>query len=296
MKLFKKEKIGSRRIITLFGMKFEYNTAKKYKFEKVTESGINETPRNPRLIVSLTSFPARIPSLYITLSSLLQQTMKPDMVILWLAREQFPNLENDLPESILKLQEFGLTIRWYHDIRPYKKLIPALLKFPEDIIITVDDDVFYDKKMVELLYNSYLESPENIHCHRITKISLKNGKIKAKPKKCYNKPSFANKLVGVGGVLYPPHSLYKDIANEQLFMKLAPTNDDIWFWLMAVMNDTKIVQIPHNIDEPVELEETQSGPRLCQINDNGENLFYVQLKNVFNHYDGLREKVFADMK
>lgn len=294
MRLFEKEKIGSRRIITLCGLKFEYNTARSYKYKEVTEFGLTDTPRNPRIIISLTSFPARIPTLHITLSSLLRQTTKPDMVVLWLAREQFPNLENDLPKEILRLQEFGLTIKWHHDIRSYKKLIPSLIKFPEDIIITADDDIFYDQNLVELLYKSYLEEPKLIHCHRITKIFLRRGIIKAKPKKCYKRPSFANKLVGVGGVLYPPHSLYKDAARENLFMELAPTNDDIWFWLMAVMNDTKIKQIAHNIDVPIEIEETQTGPCLCQVNDNGENLFYVQLDNVFNHYEGLREKVLGD--
>lgn len=294
MKFFSKEKIGSRRIISILGLKFEYNTAKNYDHKTVDKIGVTETPRETRIIVSLTSFPARIPTLHITLSSLLRQTLKPDMVVLWLAREQFLDLEKDLPEEVLRLREFGLTIKWYHDIRPYKKLIPALIKFPEDIIITVDDDIFYDTRLVELLYNSYLKEPELIHCHRITKITLRDGKFKAKPKKCYKQPSFANKLVGVGGVLYPPHSLYKDVTNEKLFMELAPTNDDIWFWLMAVMNGTRITQIPHNINEPIEIEETQSGPCLCQVNDNGENLFYVQLDNVLTHYEGLREKVVAD--
>ena len=296
MLLFKKEKLGSKRIIHFCGLKFQYDTAKKYDYKEVKELGITENKRDEKLIISLTSFPARIPTLHITLSSLLQQTVKPDMVVLWLATEQFPNGENDLTPEVLRLKDFGLTIKWYHDIKPYKKLIPALLEFPNDAIITVDDDVFYDKTMVERLYKSYKEYPHYINCHRITKISLKNGKIKAKPKKCYRNPSFANKLVGVGGVLYPPKSLYKDITNEELFMKLAPTNDDIWFWLMAVLNDTKIIQIKNNNDEPIEIAETLNGPCLCQVNDNGENLFYVQLENMFNHYEGLREKVLNDIQ
>lgn len=296
MKLFTKEKAGTRRIINICGLRFEYNTAQKYNYIPVTENGLTETPRKTKLIVSLTSFPERIPTLHICLSSLLQQTVKPDMLILWLAKEQFPNLETDLPERILRLKEFGLTIRWCNNTRPYKKLIPTLKEYPNDIIITVDDDVFYKKDMVEKLYASYHKFPACINCHRITKISIKKGKIKAKPKKCYPHPSFANKLVGIGGVLYPPGSLHKDITNENLFMQLAPTNDDIWFWLMAVMNETRIIQIKNNNDEPAEIEETLNGPCLCQINDHGENLFDIQLENVLNHYPGLREKIIADMR
>ena len=106
MKLFTKEKAGTRRIINICGLRFEYNTAQKYNYTPVTESGLIQTPRKTKLIVSLTSFPERIPTLHICLSSLMQQTVKPDMLVLWLAKEQFPNLEADLPEEILRLKQF----------------------------------------------------------------------------------------------------------------------------------------------------------------------------------------------
>lgn len=289
------EKNGTHRTIHFCGLKFKYNKGRKYTYVPVTTSGITMTKRNTKLIVSLTSFPPRIPYVHITITSLLQQTVKPDMVILWLAKEQFPNLEKDLPNELIRLQEFGLSIMWYHDVKPYKKLIPTLINFPDDIIITVDDDVFYDETLVERLYKSYEKYPEYIHCHRITKIMNKNGNFNAKIKKCYKKPSFANKLVGIGGVLYPPHSLYKDVTDEKLFMELAPTNDDIWFWIMAVLNDTRIMQIKNNTDEPAKLEETLNGPCLCKVNDHGENLFYIQLEKVISHYKGLREKIIEDM-
>lgn len=297
MQFFKKEKIGKKRIITICGLKFEYRTGRKYKFEKVTKSGLTDIKRNPQIIVSLTSFPDRIPFIYKTISSLLNQTLKPDMVILWLAKEQFPQLENELPAELLELKKYGLTIKWCNNIRSYKKLVPAIKEYPNDIIITVDDDIYYDKTLVELLYKSYEKEPEYIHCHRCTKIFYKNGKIKAKGggKKFYKYPSYANKLVGVGGVLYPPNSLYCDITNENLFMELAPTNDDIWFWLMAVLNNKKIKVIKNNIPEPAEIDETMQGPCLTQINDHGDNLFYKQLDNILNHYEGLEDKIKSDM-
>jgi hypothetical protein len=68
-------------------------------------------------------------------------------------------------------------------------------------------------------------------------------------------------------VLYPPNSLYKDVANENLFTELSPTNDDIWFWMMAVLNDTRIKVVKHNISKPKEIKVTKDGPCLCKIND-----------------------------
>jgi hypothetical protein len=32
-----------------------------------------------------------------------------------------------------------------------------------------------------------------------------------------------------------------------LFQKLAPTNDDIWFWAMAALNGTKVAVVPNAI-------------------------------------------------
>ena len=76
----------------------------------------------PKMIVSFTSFPARIHVVYKTLSSIYEQTMLPDKVILWLAKPQFPNLDADLPESLLAYKKLGLEIRWVdEDIRPHKK-------------------------------------------------------------------------------------------------------------------------------------------------------------------------------
>ena len=152
----------------------------------------------------------------------------------------------------------------------------------------------YDKNLVKNLYNSYKKEPKYIHCNRTSKILLNND-ITLKAKKYYKKPSFANKLVGCGGVLYPPNCLYKDVLDEELFMKLAPTNDDIWFWLMAVMNNTKIKLIKHNISSPKEIKTTKNGPCLCEINDKGEKLFYKDLNNVLNHYRCLRDKIINDM-
>lgn len=298
MKFLKKQRIGMKKIITIFGIKFAYRIGKSYKLAEITKSGVTTEKREQKIIISLTSFPERIKYVSKTICSLLDQTLKPDMIILWLADEQFPNKEKDLPESLLKLRKYGLTIRWYKDIKSFKKLIPAILEFPDDIIITVDDDFYFERNLIELLYSSYQKNPQYVSCHRCTKIFYKNGKLEAKGggKKYYKRPSFANKLCGGAGCLYPPHSLYKDITDEKLFTTLCPTNDDIWFWLMAVLQGTKIKVIKHNIPQPAEIEETLDGPCLTKINDHGQKLFYKDLHNVLNYYQGLEEKIKADMK
>lgn len=243
----------------------------------------------PLLIVSLTSFPARIRTVQYTIRSLLLQSEKPDKVILWLATEQFPDREDNLPKELLALQKYGLTIGWCHDIRSYKKLIPTLRKYPDDIIVTTDDDLYYERNWLKILYTEYKQNPELVHCHRVTEFSWENGEYTAKGrgKHVCPKTSFLYKVTGCGGVLYPPHSLAEEILNEEVFRNICSTNDDIWFWLMAVMNGVKVSVPDHNIPNLHYVEHTQEGPTLNSVNDQGENLFWVQFYNMLEHYPQL---------
>ncbi len=244
----------------------------------------------PRLIISLTSYPARINTVHQVIESLLNQTKKADKIILWLAPEQFPNGEADLPENLLRLKECGLTIDWYHDIRSYKKLIPTLRKYPNELIVTVDDDLIFKPTMLEKLYRSYKKYPNDINSHRVTKFVYKRDKFKtiAGGKKHYRGAHYLNKLTGGAGTLYPPKCFYKDILNEDLILKLAPTNDDQWFWLMAVMNGVGVRVVK---DKEIDLHYTDGSQEfaLCLINDQGEKLFWKDFGRLMEHYPQLKK-------
>jgi hypothetical protein len=203
------------------------------------------------LIISLTSFPGRINFVHLTIKSLLRQTVIPSKIILWLAEKEFPKKEKNLPKNLILLSKKGLLISFCSkNIKSYKKLIPTLQKYPNKIIITTDDDIIYEKDMVEKLYKSFLKHPKDIQAHRITKFIYKSGKFitKVGGKDHYKGSSFLNKLTGVGGVLYPPNWFYKDIFNEKLFMKLAPTNDGQWSWIQGILNNFRVRVVEnHNI-------------------------------------------------
>ena len=247
--------------------------------------GINYPKRKIPIIISITSFPARINTVHFAIRTLLSQTVKPDEVILWLAYEQFENRENDLPDQLLELKEYGLTIKWCHDIKSYKKLIPALKEFPDAFIVTADDDLFYHPKMLERLLIAYSKDNDSIHCHRVTKIYMDDNNIHTVPGgyEIYNHPSFLHKLTGGSGVLYPPGSLYKDVCKEELFMSLAPTNDDIWFWIMAILKGKRCNVVKHSCTALYYINNSQN-ESLTSINDNGDYLFFEQLNQVLDYY------------
>lgn len=229
--------------------------------------GINKEKRGEKIIVSLTTFPSRINEVYFTIYSILNQSCKPDKVILWLTHEEFPNKEVGLPQRLLNLKSYGLEICWCNNIRSYNKLIPTLKLYSNNIILTIDDDIYYDEHMIEYLYKAYLKSDKRtIICHRAHKINFdNNGNIAS-----YNKwdknikgldISYRNLLTGVGGVLYPSNIFYKDVDNINLIKSICPTADDIWFWAMAVLNNTKICVIENNISnlKYVNLEKQLKG-------------------------------------
>ena len=237
-----------------------FNEANRILLNEMPKEKIIKETRDTKIIISLTSYPKRIHYLDVVLYSLLNQTIKPDKIILWLSYEEFPNLEGDVPSSILLLKKYGINIEFCKNIFSYKKLIYSLQKYPNDIIITADDDAYYPSDWLEKLYNSYLKNPNAIHCHRCRRILLDNDnnilpyekwqliKVRNNIETC----SFRNMFTGLGGVLYKYDFLYKDVLNEKLFIDLAPTTDDIWFWAMAVLNGTKINVVNENI-EPIDI-------------------------------------------
>ena len=122
------------------------------------------TDRTPQLIVSLTSYGRRVADIVpYTLVSLLKQTVMPDRIILWLDKESW-NDEN-IPKKLQQLIKYGIEIRFCKDIRSYTKLVPTLTLYPEDVIVTVDDDVIYKRDVVENLYSSYLKDSSKIYCN-----------------------------------------------------------------------------------------------------------------------------------
>ena len=252
------------------------------------------TDKETGIIVSLTSFPQRMYELHYTLYSLLTQTVKPAKVILWLGEEQFPNLENDIPKSVLRLKKNGLTIKWHKNLYSYTKLVPALKEFPNNIIVTADDDIFYEKDWLEKLVEGHNKYPDYIICHRAHKIKLDKDKVapykKWTKKISSSKASFQNFLTGVGGVLYPKNCFHKDILNEELFTELAPKADDVWFWAMALLNNTKIYVTNHHIKALTYVNPERERGLTDQItlfstNRTGGN--DIQIQKVLKHYPQL---------
>lgn len=279
------------------GVEYIENVFETRRLAKTTVKsyGLYQEHRETPIVISLTSFPGRISSVSECVKTLLNQTIKPDKVVLWLAESQFPGNSRDLPQNLLDLQNYGLEIRWCKDLRSYKKLIPSLIEFSSSIIITCDDDQYYEEDWLKRLIDGYIQFPNCIQCHIVTALVVDNNdwKLIAGGRNYYTKPSYLNKLVGCGGVLYPPNVLHSDCCNEKLFMRLAPTNDDLWFWLMGVLKGTKVNVVKHPIIWNKSIKGT-SKSALSNINKN--EIVMGQFKNILDYYPDLKHTLKEEFK
>jgi len=202
---------------------------------------------NLSITVSLTSFPARIGFVPMVVQSVLNQTLKPDRVVLWLAEDQFAGREADLPQELVSLVEKGLEINWCDDIRPHKKYFYTMQKYPDDIVITVDDDVVYQPDLVETLVKSFIRHPYAVSALRAHRITFdENGKVN--PYALWERgyalsgvASHALLAVGVGGVLYPPHCLGHELFNKEFIAENCLNADDMWLKGNEIIRNVPVV-------------------------------------------------------
>lgn len=256
-------------------------------------SGVSEEKYpEGELIVSLTSYGNKLNSVYLTVESLLNQTLKPNRIILWLDQERYTD-RNNIPLSLQKQEERGLEIALCKDVRSYTKLVPALLKYPDSIIITTDDDMIYPIDFVERLFRAYQRNPKKIYCYRghylmfnsdgTPKPYLEWVNKGAKGSDIYNVPT------GVSGVIYPPHCYHEDMLNDELFLKLCPHADDVWFKVMTYLKGTVCEKIDSfNYDKlfvPLDVDNSTSLQNINVVNGGNDE----QIRKVFKYYN-IRER------
>lgn len=261
-------------------------------FFSTSDIGIN--PKNPNLpIVSLTSFGSRVDTVHLTIQSLFEQSQAPKKIVLWLDQEEFQS--NNLPESLVRAQSRGLEVKFCKNIRSYKKIIPSLLAYPSDIIITVDDDILYPSFFIEELMNTHRDYKNSICCYRAHQIT-KNLDNEINPYQSwqhnisFTPPRMDLLATGAGGILYPPKCFSYDVLDEKTFMELCPTADDIWLKVAALQSDIPCVVVPKHsawAALPPFILGTQEE---CLAKSNVKSENDIQLNRVLEHF-GLKQKL-----
>ncbi|MBD5357564.1 MAG: glycosyltransferase [Bacteroides sp.] len=258
----------------------------------------NHKSDGEQVIVSLTSYPAAIGFAAPAIKSILEGSVLPDKIVLYLLFSQFK--EGEIPEELFTLEKQTpiFEIRdCERDLRSYLKLVPALKDFPDSVIVTIDDDEYYHKNFLKDLLKIHRIFPNDIIAHRVKKIDLNSPYSKWKKYKWHNfflkrhHPRYKNLQTGVGGVLYPPHSLKKDMMDPDLFTKLAPTTDDFWFWAAAVANGRKIVPVPFGVSAPHGIGKPAALSLMTVNYTSGVDRNIQSLNTILDRYPEIRHKI-----
>lgn len=172
-----------------------------------------------RLVVSMTTIPSRIDVLYKTVKNIMKQTQLIDKIYLNIPYKSSKGDKYVIPEKlktlVIKSKESGIPVvfnRPKEDYGPGTKLYPTLLKEknPNTLIVTIDDDMIYDSRMIETLVKEFQMDQSRT-------IGLHGWNIGPKGKmwdldECSG--DYTDIIEGFGGALYSKKFFMKKENNE----------------------------------------------------------------------------------
>lgn len=269
----------------MFNLKPYYNISLNFflrylSYQIGDKKGINVVKREIPIIVSLTSVEDNFMDLELTIFSILNQSVSPDKMILWLSNKY---KLSELPYNITRFIKNGLDIRFIEDKGKYNNIINALKEFNDSIIVATEDNIIYPKDWLKKLYHSYIANPQDIHAHRAFGVKTEQAGISSVTKwiKYVNKESseYSNFAILEGGMLFPPKCFAKEIFREDIYNnKNTPITADIWIWFMAVISDRKIRVVKNHIEV---LPCTNIFKKIFNKNDNKSD---EEIKYLMNFY------------
>jgi hypothetical protein len=224
------------------------NALRKWRAEHAVKRPVRRGDRPHglpgELIVSMTSYAPRFPTLSKTVRSLLNQDVRPDRTILWLAGAD----EDLLPAEVRELQQHGLEIRTCADLRSYKKIVPALQEFPKAFIVTADDDLYYPRDWLTKLVRGFVPQEKVIVCvraHKPVRAEVGFRSYSSWHWEFVTGGEIRDDLFPTGGAgaLYPPGSLAQETSDVESFTELCPTADDVWLYCMAKLAGSRHRQV-----------------------------------------------------
>lgn len=227
------------------------------------------TRHDKKIRVSLTTFPARIGQVAYSIKSLMLQSHRPHSIVLWLAADQFP--DRKLPKTLERLMTKGLEIRYCDDLKSHKKYYYSLqAQQPEELVITVDDDIIYHPHTIARLIQSHKESPDAIICSLAHIITFDDeGKINPYSKWLTtgdNADANPNNMPLTGsGCLYPYGVLRDETFDIETIKAVAPTADDLWIGSMSKMSGVRIIT-PRKVPKTFTVVSSSQTEHLGKIN------------------------------
>jgi|GEM_PF-3122614 len=239
----------------------------------------------------MTSHPARFFALETVLLSIASQTHKIDRLVLNIGQD----FKTRFPKSLYELDlPFELNINFCNDVGPGTKYIPTLEKFPDDLIITIDDDHHYSPQLISTLMSTAKNAPNSIVVGRSREARF----LGARPAPYHlwpnaesvNNPNRVLMPSGTFGCLIPPGTVHEDILNTDLYTEFSFSSSSPWLWVQSLRKFTPIVQIDSRNLHHLLIDDTEASA--LYLNGNFNVLYDFNLLRLWEHFK--MEAVIAD--
>lgn len=235
----------------------------------------------PPVFVSLTTTRSRLPLCAHTVWSLLQQECQPTKIIVWVSSEPYL-LDEGITEEPDWAKNFNnlygiIEFKWTQNTGPYRKLFPTLqLADQETIIVYADDDAIYQKKWLKTLLHKFIESNQE---------KAVAARVRRKTRNVFGfyvsymlMPLVSKEEIlardfiatGLGGVVLKRSFIKESLLENQDFLKICPTTDDLWISEILERSHTSLIACPEALPEVIDISPEEG---LCKTN----NLFSTSI-------------------
>ena len=257
----------------------------------------------------MTSWKGRINTTGAVINQFMEyQTFKPDVFFLWLSTAEFPNQEEDLPNSLISvIRKFKIQVKWQSANEYCCKRWNVFPEHFDDYVLSIDDDSLHSQHLIEdciaeldkLKSNGLLRCACNVWW-QFSAIPTYANDIKIKFKYTSDVPS--QKIWLCATCMYAPQSFPLEALNSNVVKfrdTNLPKNDEAWLIPYALKAETQITFVHRNYSYvPIANEAETSlskynGKTIDQFGySNTEKALYKMLKfsGMLNIYKQLHPK------
>jgi hypothetical protein len=206
---------------------------------------VSNLPNND-IVVSLTSFPARINGVWKVIHSIFNQTVLPGKIVLYLYINEFPNKLEDIPQSLKKFLSHGLEICFVQEnLKSHIKYFYAMQEFRNKTLITLDDDIYYYRDTIERLIRISETFPGVISANLVREIFIDSEGNAVSYSKWgrYTKSDYSSHsllALGYGGVLYPNTIKFENLLNKDDILENCLSADDLWLKVNEMIENIRV--------------------------------------------------------
>lgn len=219
------------------------------------------------LVVNITTTNNRLDLCASTVFSLINQSVSPDAIIVWVSKE--PYMSDDgilsIPDWVgfINSKRDILKFKYTKNTGPYRKIFPALREYtPDDVLVYADDDVVYGKDWLKFLHDMFLKNNGDFVVASRVRIKTKNLFSKYKSYTMFpicHKNSLLDSnfiITGVGGCILSKKHIKHEYFDNEDYINIAPRTDDLWISKIIELSGSRVQVCTEALKQVYEIDHS----------------------------------------